>query len=175
MSNLYTPASVCILYDALSTPSASATNFARHLIPLPHISGSDPSLLKIRIEKSVSPWGGIAKMMPSPPTPKLTSHHRFASSDVTAGSSACRLSTCLQEYYSRHRRTTSQYFANQLDSARKTVQNNRKHTRMKLLPRPWYFSKATALHAVFLCMRCVRFCRVAGRLTTGAIALMHRK
>ena len=43
------PAKVCILWVTGPDPSFSATKRAKHLIPLPHISGSLPSELKIRI------------------------------------------------------------------------------------------------------------------------------
>lgn len=56
------PASVWILYFPELCPSTSATKRARQRMPLPHISGSLPSLLKMRIVKSVSPTGGSAKM-----------------------------------------------------------------------------------------------------------------
>lgn len=59
---LFVPASVWILYLRASAPSTSATKRAKQRMPLPHISGSLPSLLNILIVRSVSPTGGRAKM-----------------------------------------------------------------------------------------------------------------
>ena len=43
------PARVPTLYALGSASSIAATKLARHRMPLPHISGSVPSLLNIRI------------------------------------------------------------------------------------------------------------------------------
>lgn len=41
----WSPARVCIRYFLASTPSTSATKRAKQRMPLPHISGSEPSEL----------------------------------------------------------------------------------------------------------------------------------
>eukprot|EP00983_Pelagomonas_calceolata_P079022 1154489-Pelagomonas_calceolata.AAC.3 len=58
----FIPASVWILYFRGVALSTSATKRARQRMPFPHISGSLPSELKMRMVRSVSPMAGRAKM-----------------------------------------------------------------------------------------------------------------
>lgn len=65
----------------LVTP-LSWRNFATHRVPLPHIMASEPSLLKIRMEKSAS--GRVAapmRMSPSLPMPKCGRLHLMAAAE----------------------------------------------------------------------------------------------
>ena len=61
--------STCSFPSVLGTIPLSSEYLAKHLIPLPHISPSDPSELNIRIFKSAISEVWI-KIIPSLPTPK---------------------------------------------------------------------------------------------------------
>jgi hypothetical protein len=154
----HSPANVLTLYVMDWTPSRSAMKRAKHRMPLPHISGSLPSALKMRIVRSVSPWAGsanitceegvdghsagpqiwyipmqpAAQLTPSPPMPKFRSQSLTACSGVMTGWSECRLSTCANDTFQyRHcgaRRACT----------RRQTSIVRRLTSMKSFPNPWY-------------------------------------
>ena len=71
ISMVSTPVSVSIFIFSPASP-ASRRNFAAQRMPLPHISGSEPSLLKMRIRASAQSEATI-QISPSAPTPKWRS------------------------------------------------------------------------------------------------------
>eukprot|EP00171_Calliarthron_tuberculosum_P014932 IDg14932t1 len=87
------PVSTRNMPGALPHTPRSAAKRARQRMPLPHISGSDPSELNSRMAKSEpSLVGGSMKMTPSAPTPVWRSHTAAAADAPSAGFSDARLS-----------------------------------------------------------------------------------
>ena len=97
---LIMPASVEIDDEPVDgTAPILAAKRAKQRIPLPHISGSVPSALYMRMRRSAPGIsGGSTNMMPSPPMPNLRSHMRAACSGLIgiSPSALSRLSTSMK-------------------------------------------------------------------------------
>ena len=79
---VFTPDLVSNLITFLLVSCRSWRYFAMHLLAFPHIMASDPSALKMRMEKSAS-GTGLSPMStrPSAPTPLCLSLHLTAASE----------------------------------------------------------------------------------------------